>query len=135
MPTTTGPTIAAPVDPKGYRNYFEALAEKVILLAWKGRARIRLWNYWPDSTQWSLSLLPGIHLSRGLSDDNFKYRLFFGWLAWGIDIGLVAPKRVLIHDGKGFKRYDPRSPGLGVQTVDIAPLTETYDPDEANERP
>jgi len=128
------PTLAAPVDPKAYRNYFEALAEKVIVLAWKARARVRLWNYWPDSTQWSLSLLPGIHLSKGLDTGNFKYRIGIGWGPWFVDVGLVPPKRVLIHDGKGFTRLHNTVTGEK-QVVDIAPVTEAYDPDEANERP
>lgn len=127
------PTLAAPVDPKGYRKYFEALAEKVILLAWKGRARIRLWNYWPDSTQWSLSILPGIHLSKACTGDtNFKYRLGFGWLAWGFDIGLVPPKRVVVseaHEGVSLACVNRGEP------VHMPERTEAYIPDEANERP
>ena len=127
------PTLAAPVDPTAYRRYFQKLAEEVILLAWKARARLRIWNYWGSGT-WT-AFLPFASLTRdGSICPSFRYRLAFGFLFWGIDIGLLPPKRVLIHDGKGFVRLHNTVTGEK-QVVDIAPVTEAYDPDEANERP
>jgi hypothetical protein len=133
MPTDVSKVfVSAPLDPKGYRNYFEALAEKVILLAWKARARIRIWNYWPDSTQWSLSLLPGLHLSKGLDTGNFKYRIGIGWGPWFVDVGFVPPRRVVIAEPREGISLACTNRG---EKVFLPEVTSEYDPNEANERP
>jgi hypothetical protein len=110
------PTLAAPVDPTAYRGYFQNLAEDLLLLAWKARARIRIWNYWrtgvPDGT-WHV-FTPYISLTRdGSTYPSYRYRLCLSAFFWGIDIGLVKSKRVAVH----------------------GEYTTPYDPDEANERP
>lgn len=137
MPTSPIPHVAAPSKPTDYRKYFHKLSAEVILLAWKARARVRIWNYWrtgdPSGT-WTF-FLPYVSLTRdGAPSPSFRYRLCFAALCWGFDIGLIKPKRVLIHDGKNFTRLADTRTGR-TEVVNCAPLTEEYHPDEANERP
>jgi hypothetical protein len=129
------PTLAAPVDATAYRRYFQKLAEEVLTLSDAARRRVRIWNYWrtgsPDGT-WTF-FLPYVSLTRdGSTCPAFRYRLCFAAFCWGIDIGLVAPKRVVTcaaHEGVSQACVNRG------EKVNVPETTDAYDADEANERP